>query len=306
MENPALAFLAASAQAAPLEPVWSLAKKEKPAVVETLRELVNVESAAATRKGLDRLAALLGEKLAALGGKVSFYEPTDADTYRLFDTPKELGKVVTATFQGTGKREVMCSRTWTRCISAARWRSVRSASTALAPMGPGIADDKGGIAVILHTLAMLKAMNYRGYGTLTVVINGDEEISSPGGATTSSAWAPSTRWCSPASPSPGQGRRQDRRRDQRHRPRDADGARQVGARRVAPELGRNADRRARAPDPADQRPFRSGEPHQVQLDAGEAADRRATSFPELATASADVRVNRLSDLDVIEGASASG
>src|SRR5439155_1353620 len=38
----------------------------------------------------------------------------------------------------------------------------------------------GGVALILHTLAMLKAMDYRGYGTLTVVINGDEEISSPG------------------------------------------------------------------------------------------------------------------------------
>ena len=46
--------------------------------------------------------------------------------------------------------------------------------------GLGIADDKQGIAVILHTIAMLKAMNFRDYGTLTVLINGDEEISSPG------------------------------------------------------------------------------------------------------------------------------
>src|SRR3989442_2960649 len=33
---------------------------------------------------------------------------------------------------------------------------------------------------LFRSLAMLKAMDYRGYGTLTVVINGDEEISSPG------------------------------------------------------------------------------------------------------------------------------
>src|SRR6266576_2321768 len=46
--------------------------------------------------------------------------------------------------------------------------------------GLGIADDKQGIAVILHTLAILKAMNFREYGTLTVLINADEEISSPG------------------------------------------------------------------------------------------------------------------------------
>jgi glutamate carboxypeptidase len=46
--------------------------------------------------------------------------------------------------------------------------------------GLAIADDKQGIAVILHTLAMLKSLNIRDYGTVTVLINGDEEISSPG------------------------------------------------------------------------------------------------------------------------------
>jgi glutamate carboxypeptidase len=46
--------------------------------------------------------------------------------------------------------------------------------------GLGIADDKAGVAVILHTLAVLNALNIRDYGTLTVLINGDEEISSPG------------------------------------------------------------------------------------------------------------------------------
>jgi glutamate carboxypeptidase len=45
--------------------------------------------------------------------------------------------------------------------------------------GLGISDDKQGVAVILHTLEMLRAMNFREYGTLTVLINGDEEISSP-------------------------------------------------------------------------------------------------------------------------------
>src|SRR5258708_39313038 len=46
--------------------------------------------------------------------------------------------------------------------------------------GVGIADDKQGIALILHTLAMLKAMDFRGYGLVTALINADEEISSPG------------------------------------------------------------------------------------------------------------------------------
>jgi glutamate carboxypeptidase len=46
--------------------------------------------------------------------------------------------------------------------------------------GLGIADDKQGIAVILHAVAMLRALEFRDYGTLTVLINADEELSSPG------------------------------------------------------------------------------------------------------------------------------
>jgi glutamate carboxypeptidase len=46
--------------------------------------------------------------------------------------------------------------------------------------GLGISDDKQGIALILHTVAMLRSLGFRDYGTLTVLINADEEISSPG------------------------------------------------------------------------------------------------------------------------------
>src|SRR3989475_9306434 len=102
-----VAALAAAVQAAPQEPVWSLAQKEKPAAIETLRELVNIESGSRDKEGLDRLAAHLGERLAALGAKVEFYEPGTADTYRLFDTPKEIGKGVVGRVQGSGARRIM-------------------------------------------------------------------------------------------------------------------------------------------------------------------------------------------------------
>ncbi|MBA1993681.1 M20/M25/M40 family metallo-hydrolase, partial [Escherichia coli] len=46
--------------------------------------------------------------------------------------------------------------------------------------GPGIADDKGGIAVILHSLKILQDTGWRDYAKLTVSFNPDEEVGSIG------------------------------------------------------------------------------------------------------------------------------
>ena len=168
------------ASAAPVEPVWALVHQEKPAVIETLGQLVGIESGSRDKEGLDRLAALLGERLAALGAKVEFYEPNVKDTYRLRDAPAEIGKAVIARFRGTGTRKIML---------LAHMDTVYPHGTLVRrpfriegnrAYGPGVADDKSGIAVILHTLNLLKKLGFRDYGLLTVVINGDEEISSPG------------------------------------------------------------------------------------------------------------------------------
>jgi len=50
--------------------------------------------------------------------------------------------------------------------------------------GLGIADDKQGVALIIHTVTMLNKLGFKDYGTLTVLVNGDEEISSPGSRST--------------------------------------------------------------------------------------------------------------------------
>jgi glutamate carboxypeptidase len=49
--------------------------------------------------------------------------------------------------------------------------------------GPGIADDKGGIAMVLHTLRLLKNKGFDGYGQITVLFNTDEERGSFGSRT---------------------------------------------------------------------------------------------------------------------------
>jgi hypothetical protein len=50
----------AAAFGAANEPVLALAKKEKPALLDTLKELCSIESGSSDREGLDRIAAFAG------------------------------------------------------------------------------------------------------------------------------------------------------------------------------------------------------------------------------------------------------
>ncbi|MCX7172889.1 MAG: M20/M25/M40 family metallo-hydrolase [Proteobacteria bacterium] len=167
------------ASAAPNQQVMSRVAGEKAGVVDTLRDLVAIESGSRDREGLDRIADLLEKRLKAAGGKVEVIDPNSEIT-RMQDTPPTVGKVVVARFEGTGTRRILLlghmDTVYPRGTLAKRPFRVEGNRA----FGPGIADDKGGIAVILHALGLLKSLGFSDYKTLTVSINGDEEISTPG------------------------------------------------------------------------------------------------------------------------------
>ena len=102
------------------------------------------------------------------------------DVYRMADTPERIGRMVRATFKGTGTAKVMLiahmDTVYLRGMLARQPFRVDAGKA----WGLGIADDKQGIAVILHAMKMLRALGFHDYGTVTVLINADEEISSPG------------------------------------------------------------------------------------------------------------------------------
>jgi len=163
---------------AAIEPVWSLAEKEKPALLDTLKELVAIESGSRDREGLDQISARIAAHLDALGGKVETIEP-GVDTYRMSDTPEKPGRMVQATFTGQGTKRILLLAHMDTVYSRGAAAKQQFRVDGNRAYGLGIADDKQGIALIIHTLAILKAMNFRDYGAVTVLINGDEEISSP-------------------------------------------------------------------------------------------------------------------------------
>jgi glutamate carboxypeptidase len=178
------AALTASATAAPVEPVRSLAAKEKAPFIGTLSDFVSIESGSGAREGLDKIADLIAGRLKALGGAVETIEPDPADIYRMFDTPTQIGKMVQARFVGTGTKKIMLIAHMDTVYLRGMLAKQPFRIDGNRAYGLGIADDKHGIALILHTLAILREMNFHDYGLITVLINADEEVSSPGSRAT--------------------------------------------------------------------------------------------------------------------------
>ena len=181
---PVLGLLAAfvfanGALAAPDEPVLKQAQAQKQPLLDTLKELVSIESGSGDREGLDRISQLIHDRLKALGGEVEFVEP-GADAYRMHDTPAKIGRMVKASFKGTGKAKILLIAHMDTVYLKGMLAKQPFRIEGNRAYGLGIGDDKAGVAVILHTLAMLKSLDFKDYGLITVLINGDEEISSPG------------------------------------------------------------------------------------------------------------------------------
>ncbi len=168
-----------TAFAAPDARIASLAAKEKPALLETLKELVSIESGSRDLEGLEKISDLIAAKFKAMGGEVELVD-TSAEAYRMEDTPEKIGRAVRATFKGTGKKKIMLIAHMDTVYTVGMLNKQPFRVEGDKAYGLGIADDKQGVAVITHTVAMLQALKFKDYGTLTVLINGDEEISSPG------------------------------------------------------------------------------------------------------------------------------
>ena len=173
----AMAF-ALAAQAAPVADVHALAQQEQQPLLDTLRDLVHIESGSKDIEGLNQIAERIAGQLKQLGGTVDVLQTSDI--YRLDDTPEKVGPAVQAVFKGTGSKKIMLIAHMDTVYLKGMLKGQPFRIDGNKAYGLGISDDKQGIALILHTIAVLQKLNFKDYGTLTVLINGDEEISSPG------------------------------------------------------------------------------------------------------------------------------
>jgi glutamate carboxypeptidase len=165
-----LCGLASSVLAAPDEKLKAAAEAAKPALIDTLHDMVMIESGSSDVEGVKKMADFTEARLKALGAR----------TERRKVSRGPGGDIVIGTFEGTGTRRLMLiahmDTVYERSILASEPYKVDGNLI----YGPGIADDKGGIAVVLHSLQMLKDAGWHDYAKLTVSFNPDEEIGSIG------------------------------------------------------------------------------------------------------------------------------
>lgn len=151
------------------------AEAEKPAVTDTLERLVNIETGSADEIGMAEMNDLLEQELINLGFTVTRHPTTGSTEERV-----SVGDNIVGVLKGNGGKNIM--------LQAHQDTVYARGTLAKSPFriaddfayGPGIADAKGGIAVILHSLKLLKKRNFKDFGSITVLFNTDEEQSSVG------------------------------------------------------------------------------------------------------------------------------
>ena len=158
--------------------VMAAAEAEREPLLETLRELVSIESGSRDAEGLRRIAGVIAERLRGLGGDVELVNHDDP--YVMVDTPDEIGPTVVGRFRGRGQGRILLLAHMDTVYLRGQLAEQPFRVVDDRAYGLGIADDKSGIALILHVLALLQAVGFDDYELITVLINGDEEVSSAG------------------------------------------------------------------------------------------------------------------------------
>jgi glutamate carboxypeptidase len=145
------------------------AQERTPAFLRDLAALVNIDSGTDDAAGLDRVSELLSARLKELGA-----------TVEVRSAPPSAGKIVRGIFDGTGSARVLLMIHYDTVFGKGEAQRRPMKIDGNKAFGPGVADAKGGVAIILHALAIARQRGLHDYRTLTVLFTPDEEKGSLG------------------------------------------------------------------------------------------------------------------------------
>lgn len=150
--------------------LFDAATSEQPAVVKTLERLVKIESGTGDAEGIAAAGSLLEGELKALGFTVTRQKAAGA----------VVGDNIVGKLRGRGGKSLLLLSHMDTVYPRGMLAKAPFRIEGNKAYGPGIADDKGGSAVILHALKLLTTYGFRDFATITVLFNVDEEKGSFG------------------------------------------------------------------------------------------------------------------------------
>jgi glutamate carboxypeptidase len=166
----ALFTFAGMAQAAPDPRVWAAVQAAQPAQLDLLRQLVDIDSGTGDAAGANKIQAILGARLKALGAETQILPP---------EAPG-LGDNQVAVLHGVGKGRILIIAHIDTVFAAgtAAQRPFRVADGRA--YGPGVSDEKGGVAEAVTALTLLNQLGFHDYAKITLLLESSEEVGSPG------------------------------------------------------------------------------------------------------------------------------
>lgn len=149
--------------------VYQKAQKAEVDLLVRLESLVNIDSGTGEAEGLTLVENLVIEQLKSLGAEV-----------QTLTAKPSVGRNILATMQGSGGKKILLlahtDTVFEKGTAAQRPFKVLERKA----YGPGVMDDKGGILLGFEALKILKEINFQKFGTITFLINPDEEKGSLG------------------------------------------------------------------------------------------------------------------------------
>ena len=148
-------------------------------LLETLKNYVGIESGSLDLEGLAKLGDVIAAELQELGMQVEVI-PTKAAASNPLLKGAPLGSIIYGRKMGTGKKKILLIAHRDTVYSKGMGAKQPFRIDGNRAYGLGIADDKNGVALIVHTVRLLKEIGFQDYEELAVAINGDEELGSSG------------------------------------------------------------------------------------------------------------------------------
>ena len=168
----ALVFAAGVAQGAASrdQAVYRAVEASRAGAIELLERIVDVDSGSGDIAGGERVEAILSTPLRAAGAVVR-------------TSPAEVSGVapnLIAVFHGGGKAKILIIAHIDTVFGPGTVAKRPFSMDTNRAYGPGVGDEKGGVVNAVTALQILHGLGFKDYATITLLLDGSEELGSPG------------------------------------------------------------------------------------------------------------------------------